>query len=232
MPRSGYDDIAEEYYDLRHVTCRNFDNTTKSSLVSNSFPIPDGKLLEIGAGRGRAGEFLGVDHSRVVQLDNSQAMFDLAVREECSLKILADACAIPLASGQFKYVVGFLIDPFMGLDCLAEAHRMLVPEGRILLTVPTHQWGTVLRTMLGIEEMTTRFKVLDTENIVVLPSVLHTPERIDEMLKMVGFQKIEISCDALTDFEQPVSSDITSVCETLEIQVSDLPIIHTIRATR
>lgn len=232
MPRSGYDAIADEYYDERHITCRNFDNTTKSSLVGNLFPVPDGKLLEIGAGRGRAGEFLGVDHSRIVQLDNSQPMFDLDDREECSLKVLADACDIPLASGQFTSVVGFLIDPFMGLDCLAEAHRMLMPNGRILFTLPTHQWGTVLRTRLGIDEMTTRFNVLDTEKTVVLPSILHPPARITEMLQLVGFRDIEILDHALPDGEQPVSPDITSVCESLKVQVSDLPVIHTVRASR
>ena len=81
MPKSGYDEIATEYYDTRHVTSRNFDNTTRVALAENPIAVPDGLVLEIGSGRGRAIEFLHVDASCIVQLDNSEAMFALEGRE-------------------------------------------------------------------------------------------------------------------------------------------------------
>jgi ubiquinone/menaquinone biosynthesis C-methylase UbiE len=232
MSRSCYDQIAKEYYDAQHVTSRNFDNATRSALKETPFPVPGGRILEIGAGRGRVGEFLGVDPSSAVQLDNSEVMFDLKDREDCMLKILADARDIPLVSKQFSTIVGFLIDAFMGFDCLAEAHRMLVPDGQILLTVPTQQWGTTLRSLLHIDVMTTRFKVIGTENAVLLPSILHSPAQIHEMLEIVGFNEIKVLDHTLPADEQSISPDITSVCDTLNLQVSELPIIHSVRAKR
>jgi hypothetical protein len=41
-----------------------------------------GKVLELGAGRGRVGEYLGIGPNRVVQLDSSEVMFDLPDRED------------------------------------------------------------------------------------------------------------------------------------------------------
>ena len=80
MPKSGYDEIASEYYDSKHITSRNFDRATLAALAESPVPVPNGLVLEIGAGRGRATEFLRVDASRIVQLDNSDAMFALEGR--------------------------------------------------------------------------------------------------------------------------------------------------------
>src|SRR4051812_25894381 len=113
MPKSSYDSIAREYYSDGHVTSRNFDSTTHSALKEMPFAFPThGLVLDLGAGRGRVKEYLGVPPSRTVQLDNSDSMLGLPEREDCLLKVLADACSIPLASQQFSTVTGFLIDPF------------------------------------------------------------------------------------------------------------------------
>lgn len=232
MPKSGYDKIASEYYDSEHVTSRNFDNTTRAALVENPFIVPDGLVLEIGAGRGRATEFLRIDASRIVQLDNSEAMFALEERETSLLKLHADACSIPLVSQQFGTVVGFLVDTFMGLDCLAEVYRMLVDGGRLLLTVPTRQWGSVLREQLRIDVMTTRFKMLGTEKTVIMPSLLHSKEQIQKMLMLSGFSEIEIYDHCLPKSKDPISPDISSVCEALHLDSFQLPVIYTIRAQR
>lgn len=232
MPRSAYDEIASEYYESGHITSRNFDNATRVALAKHPFDVPEGLVLEIGAGRGRVQEFLRVDGSRILQLDNSEVMFALEEREGSLLQIHADACRIPLVSQQFGTVVGFLVDPFMGLACLAEAYRMLIDGGRLLLTVPTRQWGTNLRERLEIDVMTTRFKILDTEKTVVMPSLLHSKERIEEMLALSGFREIVIYDHCLAEGEEPISPDITSVCEALHLDYFKLPVIHTIRAQR
>jgi len=232
MPRSGYDIIANEYYDAGHVTSRNFDHTTIVALTREPFPCDDGLVLELGAGRGRATEFLGVEKSRLIQLDSSEAMFALPNREPCELKILSDACKIPLVSEQFSFVVGFLVDPFMGLDCLGEAFRMLRDGGKLLLTVPTKRWGDALRSKLKIDSMTTRFKILGTEQTVDLPSVLHTPERIREMLEMSGFRDISVTGHCLPPNEQTVSPDIMAAASELNVQIDQLEVINDVRATR
>jgi SAM-dependent methyltransferase len=173
-----------------------------------------------------------VHPQRVVQLDYSEVMLNLKEREPALLKMHADACAIPLAAEQFGAVVGFLVDPFLGLQSLHEAFRMLVPGGRLFLTTPTAIWGTTLRRGLVIDERATRFKKVDGESKVVLPSLLHPPERIHEMLAIAGFIEVEVLDHGLATGETTISPDISAVAKELKRDVSAIPIIHSIRATR
>ena len=196
MPQSGYERIAAEYYDDRHKTSRNFDTTTRQALANQQFIVPQGLILELGAGRGRSTEFLGAPASSIVQLDNSAAMLRLGHREAALLRLNADGCNIPLMSHQFKAVVGFRVDPFFGLDSLAEAYRMLLDGGRLLLKMPTRRWANGWAA-LNIDVMTTRFKIIHREEVVILPSLLHSPERIREMLALTGFRSIVISSECL-----------------------------------
>jgi hypothetical protein len=159
-------------------------------------------------------------------------MLALQPREESRLRILADACSMPLMPQQFGSVIGFLVDPFMGLKFLAEAYQMLRPDGALFLTLPTQEWGAPLRTGLGIDVMTTRFKVLGTERAIVLPSLLHSQRQLTAMLARVGFRQIEIEDHALPHGDDKVSPDITAVCKERRINFFQLPIIHTIRARR
>lgn len=235
MAKSGYDQIAAEYYQSQHITSRNFDSATQAALRIKPFVLPDSKnelILEIGAGRGRANEFLGVASMRVVQLDNSRLMLELPQREPCLLQIFADACDIPLMSQQFASVVGFLIDPFLGLNCLAEVYRMLKIGGRILLTVPTREWGYDLRKRLEIDPMMTRFKKCGTEDTILLPSLLYTKEKLETMFAHTGFREVEICDHCLPVSVSHVSPDIESVAKLKDIDIYNLPVIHTIEALR
>jgi SAM-dependent methyltransferase len=232
MAKLGYDLIAIEYYDEGHVTSRNFDQITINALSGQQVSFGDGLVLECGAGRGRAIEFLQLDKSQIVQLDASSAMLALENREPCLLQINADACSIPMPSEQFVGVVGFLVDPFLGLDFLSEAYRMLIQDGELLLTAPAEEWGRGLRDKLGIDLMTTRFKILGTEDIVVLPSILHSRGKIEKMLEHVGFKNIIIKSHCVPDGIVNISPDITCVLDELCISKDNLPIIYTIRATK
>jgi ubiquinone/menaquinone biosynthesis C-methylase UbiE len=196
------------------------------------FNVPEGLVLELGAGRGRSTEFLAIPSSRIVQLDNSEEMLRVSPREAALLQLHADACRIPVASNQFRAVTGFLADPFFGLDCLAEAYRVLVDGGQLLLTTPTKVWGEPLRKRLRIDIMTTRFKLIDTDEIVILPSIIHSKERITEMLEITGFTSISLIDAYLSPEEQFISPDILSGCDELKIDSSSLPILHIITAQR
>src|SRR5437764_10900298 len=94
MPNSGYDRIASEYYDQGHQTSRNFDVATVRALAREPFVRSPGLVLEVGAGRGRASEFLRIDPGQVVQLDSSEPMLELQPREPSLLRVHADACRI------------------------------------------------------------------------------------------------------------------------------------------
>lgn len=78
--------------------------------------------------------------------------------------------------------------------------------------------------------MTTRFKIIDREEVVILPSLLHSPERIREMLALTGFRSIVISSECLPGGAENISEDITSVCDEMGISPFDLPILHVIKA--
>lgn len=230
MPQSGYDEIAAEYYDDDHMTSRNFDAATIKAIADWGITYNGGKVLELGAGRGRAIEYLSVPPEELVQLDSSDAMFALTDREPCSLKVVADACHIPLASEQFNLVAGFLADPFFGLDCLAESYRMLAHGGSIFFTLPAHEWATRLRKLIEIDVMTTRFRKLVSEEVVVLPSLVHTTAKIEEMLQFVGFRKLEVHEHSLPDGHEPVSPDISKPAREMGVGVYGLHVITSVRA--
>jgi ubiquinone/menaquinone biosynthesis C-methylase UbiE len=232
MAKSGYDLIAREYYDAGHVTSRNFDEITKDALSQEKVIFVDGLVLECGAGKGRATEYLKLNSNQIVQLDASLKMLELEEREQCLIQLNADACRIPMPSQQFVGVVGFLVDPFLGLDFLSEAYRMLKDGGKLLLTSPSEEWGSALRKKLNLDEMTTRFKILGTEDTVVLPSILHSKVKIEEMLKHVGFNNVLVKGHCLSENVKNTSPDITCVLNELNIDKNELPIIYTIRATR
>ena len=71
----------------------------------------EGLVLEVGCGRGRCKEFLGIDAFRIVQLDSSRQMLGIEERESCYLRVHADAASVPLFDEQFALVVGFLLIP-------------------------------------------------------------------------------------------------------------------------
>ena len=62
--------------------------------------------------------------------------------------------------------------------------------------------------------------------------MLHSKERVEEMLVLSGFHEIVIYDHCLAEGEDPVSPDIISVCEALNLDYFQLPVIHTIRAQR
>ncbi len=232
MISSSYDIIASEYYEQGHKTCRNFDRATYEAFQARPFRYSDGMVLEVGAGRGRSIEFLNIDPSRIVQLDSSQAMFDLRCREPCNLRILADARDMPFISQQFKYVVGFLVDPFMGANFLREAFRMLEDGGTLLFTIPTRVWGDALRSNLEVESGTTRFKLIATAQSVYLPSLLSSEQEIESMLEIAGFKDISINAYPLADGEEIISDDIFAAANGLGVDVEDLSIINVVTANR
>ena len=125
---------------------RNFDETTVNALADRGIVIPgEGLILDVGCGRGRCIEFLGVDAQRVVQLDSSRNMLKLQDRETCCLRVHADATAVPLLDDQFIAVVEVLIDPFIGLNFFSEAFRLLKRGGVFFASTHTSNWGSCWR---------------------------------------------------------------------------------------
>ena len=220
-----YDAIAGEYYDSAHVSSRNFDATTAAVTAEWRDRLPEGLVLEPGCGRGRVGEFLGVDPERVVQMDSSLPMLRLPDREPARLRVLHDAEELPFPDGEFSSVVAFLCDGFLGLNFLTEAHRVLRPGGVLCGTTPSYEWGTKLRELLEIDIMSTRF-ILKGGGLALVPSFLYRETQLREMLNRAGFNgRSEIRAHAVPTDSSPISEDITRPAEHLGFAPTQLPIL-------
>ena len=226
----GYDVLAQEYYNPFHKTCRNFDLTTVKAIEDNPAAIPDdGLVLEVGCGRGRCIEFLGIESTRIVQLDYSFKMLSIEEREPSLLRMQADATSVPIYKEQFSAVIGFLVDPFLGLNFISEAFRLLNPGGILFFTTPTEEWGKPLRDALETEASFSRFLTEDG-NTVKVASTLISDEQLNRMLQHIGFTRINITSHCLPKESDPISPDIQKVADKKGISVHNLPIIHLVAA--
>lgn len=209
MVRSAYDRVALEYYTEARKTSRNFDAVTVQALNQLDVVTPGGMVLDVGSGRGRCSEFLGVEPESIVQLDSSVTMLTLKQREPSALRVHQYAEQLPFPDDEFACVAGFLCDPFLGLSFLAEAKRVLEPGGLLIGTTPSISWGQPLREELGLDLMTTRFVLADGVYHEA-PSHLYTAEQFGEMLAVSGFapEYVSISEHSLPRAVGDVSPDI------------------------
>jgi SAM-dependent methyltransferase len=230
-----YDALADEYYDASHQTSRNFDVTSKAALKTFCSLIPaDGQVLEVGAGRGRCREFLDIDSGvRVIQLDSSSRMLAISPREPALLRVVHEAELLPFMSGAFSCVTAFLCDPFLGLNFLAEAHRVLSKDGLLVATTPAYEWGAPLRKELKLELNQTRFITRDGAERHV-PSVLVSRDQIRAMLARVGFvtSTIRVEAHRLPQGTHPVSPDVQKPAACLQVDPFELDVLYTIIAAK
>ena len=103
---------------------------------------PDGVIVDVGCGAGRAVSELG---ARAIGFDVSPEMVDVALRRFPDADIrLGDATALPLPDGSVRgyradKVLHDLPDPTLAV---AEAARVLAPGGRVVLV--GHDWDAVI----------------------------------------------------------------------------------------
>lgn len=101
---------------------------------------PPGRLtVDLGAGEGRMTEALAEAGHRVVAVDSSPAMAELAARRPgLSRVVVADAGRVPFPGGVADVVVSFtsLQDMDHFERAVAEAARLLVPGGRFCIALP------------------------------------------------------------------------------------------------
>ena len=223
MQLTGYDSIAKEYFDSRHKTCRNFDLVTEIALKTLRPHVPS-PILETGAGRGCCHKYTG--QFATVQIDSSRKMLSLQPREP-AVRILADARRLPFHEEDFNSVVGFLCDPYLNMDFLKETHRVLTPAGKLLLTTPSHVWGTALR---GGDVHETVFTTKDGCKVIV-PSKLFTIDELRSMLQIAGYTILHLKDYKLPREAEP-SDAVKKAAKVLNLETYEIPLVTVIFAMK
>jgi ubiquinone/menaquinone biosynthesis C-methylase UbiE len=228
----GYEDLADEYYDPRHITSRNFEAATAYWIAVNGCPIPgSGLVLDIGTGRGSAAAFCNVESSRIIESDIALAMLKLSPRPPSRARVVCDALSIPFPRESFCAVTAFLFDPFNSHTFIAESYRVLEPVGVFLGTLPHQEWGKTLRSLRGGPSDVARF-VSNEGSHVDKPSYLLGEKELRRRFLERGYRSVDAYTLTLPRTETTVSPDISDPAATRGVSPHDLPIVQLIIARK
>jgi ubiquinone/menaquinone biosynthesis C-methylase UbiE len=229
---TSYDDIAQEYYDSKHITSRNFDAATLAFFTKWKCPIPkDGLVLDLGCGCGKINYYCGIANDRIIQFDISEKMLNLNPRERCKEKIHGDAMALKFQSNTFAGVVAFLFDPFNKPKVYREISRILLNRGIFIGTLPHHIWGKKLRKIRGYSIDRARLVKKDGK-IFESDSFLMDDEKIENCLIKAQLNQIESHDLCLPKSEKKISKDILDPAEASGVSPHKLPIVKLIIARK
>jgi SAM-dependent methyltransferase len=230
--RNGYDIIADEYYEARHITSRNFDDTTREYLAAHPALVPShGLVLDLGCGRGRLSEYCGIPAARIVQADIAAKMLMLPQREPALGRVLADALTLPFKEGAFVAVGAFLFDPFNQPSLFEEVARVMARGAIFIGTIPHYDWGLALRSGQS-NSLNEAVFALRTGESVTRVSALSPPEELDSRLTSAGFQIVAIEALSLPPDIRDVSPDIKAPAQRMQKSVYSVPIIQVVLAKR
>ena len=227
---NSYDLIAREYYLPRHVTSRNFDIATRSYLEIRGCKLPShGPILEIGAGRGNASSYCGINPDRVTQADTSLGMLLVSPRDPCIARVSADGLTLPFRNGVFKAVVAFLYDPFNMPHLYHELARVLEPGGAFLGSLPNYEWGKSLRQLRGYSIDKARLITASGE-MIERDSHLMSGREIESHLRQAGFGNVEIADASLPHGDYTISTDVIDPAREVGASPFDIPLLTIVRS--
>jgi SAM-dependent methyltransferase len=114
-----------------------------TALRRTARPRPErGWLVDLGGGAGGVTAMLGWPPDRAAVLEGNAALAGQARRVHGLTAVRTSVHEVPLAAGAAEVVclldvIEHLHDPSLALR---EAARVLAPDGRLVVTVPAHQW--------------------------------------------------------------------------------------------
>jgi SAM-dependent methyltransferase len=133
--REIWDEQAEAWARFARTPGHDPAHETNFGAFLELLPPPGRRTLDLGCGEGRCGAELERRGYRVVGIDSSPRMVELA--RERHEAILADATALPFADAEFDLVVAYM--SLMNMDDLPgavrEAARVLGRDGRLCAAV-------------------------------------------------------------------------------------------------
>jgi len=233
MPcHSCYESIADEYYDPRHITSRNFEVATRSYLDLFPSNLPDqGAILDLGSGRGSANRYCGVASKRVIQTDKSLRMLSLEPRESSCSRVVSNALFLPFQNAAFSAIVAFLYDPFNLPELYPELARVLRKNGVFLGTLPHVQWGRVLRSLRGYSADKARL-ITRAGQAILRDSLLIDATELKKLLEVAGFAAVQTHDVYMPRGTNPISPDLADPAAAFGITPFELPLILAVRARR
>jgi demethylmenaquinone methyltransferase/2-methoxy-6-polyprenyl-1,4-benzoquinol methylase len=136
-----FSDIAARYDRLNAILSLGRDQAWRQSAVDR---LPEGRLLDFGAGTGAANDIFGARH--VVALDPAPQML---ARNDAAYRVVGVGEALPFTDRTFDAVFAAYV--FRNLDSVAasldEIHRVLRPGGRAGIVDLARPEGDVQRRL-------------------------------------------------------------------------------------
>lgn len=152
-----YDNIANEYADSTHETCRDFDSGTicflKKAIKSNELTeLKNGfNYLDIGVGTGVSLDFLfpwlEEKKAKVEILDISENMLNIC-KDKFGDKIsnyFHTSIHNFIPTKKYDLIVGSLCDPFLTNEAIGIIKKSLTSNGVLLITLPANTWAKKVR---------------------------------------------------------------------------------------
>jgi len=152
-----YDNIANEYADSTHETCRDFDSGTicflKKAIKFNELTeLESGfNYLDIGVGTGVSLDFLlpylEEKKANIDVLDISENMLEIC-KEKFGNKIsnyINTSIHNFVPTKKYDLIVSSLCDPFLTNEAIGILKKSLSTNGVLLITLPANTWAKKVR---------------------------------------------------------------------------------------
>lgn len=191
IPALGYDFLTA-FYDLT-IKLTMPEKKFRALLVEEVNPQKGEKILEFGFG---TGQNLLLVKKKTLDIELRGLDIDPKVKEIAAYKLTKNALDIPLDlydGGEFPYqenqfdkvyscLVFHQLDSETKLNCLKETHRVLKPNGNLIIA----DWGKaqnrLMRLSFGLVQLLDGFKTTN-DNV---------KGRMPEFIKTAGFQNVSV----------------------------------------
>lgn len=152
-----YDAIGNEYGDVNHKTCRDFDTGSRLFIekMISQFPLRETKkgfnYLDIGTGTGVSLDailpWLKEKNATVDVLDISEKMIEVLkekYKEEVDNYFLKSIHNF-YSSKKYDLIVATLCDPYLTTTAIEKIKKILSKDGILIITLPTNTWARKIR---------------------------------------------------------------------------------------
>jgi SAM-dependent methyltransferase len=170
--RSSYDTVAESYAKkfFDELSRKQFD---RELLERFAHECPRGRVLDVGCGPGHVGRFLGALNVAVTGIDLSPSMVDVARRLNEGMRfVVGDMRQLDCRDGEIAGIVAFYSLIHIERDgvpaVLREFHRVIAPDGRLLLAVHGGRGSITAAEFLGhrVRFEATLFELQELEELI------------------------------------------------------------------